>query len=117
VKKISARRLHFVQRAAREAGCCILLKGEDTLVAQGERVAVNSSGNSALATAGTGDVLSGVIGALLARGTDPYNAARAGAWAHGRAAELWLEDSRWPPESMAATDLLPYLPRAFAEVY
>ena len=116
-KEVQARRLHFARRAAKETGCCVLLKGADTLVAQGERVAVNSSGNPALATAGTGDVLSGVIGALLSRGTDAHDAARAGAWAHGRAAELWLQENGWPPESMAATDILPYLPRAFAEIY
>ena len=116
-KEVQARRLHFARRAAKETGCCVLLKGADTLVAQGERVAVNSSGNPALATAGTGDVLSGVIGALLSRGTDAYDAARAGAWAHGRAAELWLQENGGPPESMAATDLLPHLPPAFGEIY
>ncbi len=61
-------------------------------------------------------MLSGVIGALLSRGMTPFDAARAGAWAHGRAAQMWLEVSGWPLESMAATDLPPYLPRAFAEV-
>jgi len=117
VKEVQSRRLHYARRAAEEAGCCVLLKGADTLVAYGERVAVNSTGSAALATAGTGDVLSGVVGALLSRGIGAYDAARAGVWAHGRAAELWLEETGWPPESMAATDLLPYLPQAFAEIY
>jgi ADP-dependent NAD(P)H-hydrate dehydratase / NAD(P)H-hydrate epimerase len=115
-KEISARRLRCARGAAQEHGCCVLLKGSDTLVVEGGRVAVNSTGNVALATAGTGDVLSGVIGALLSRGTDAYEAARAGAWAHGRAAELWLEETGWPAESLIATDLLAYLPRAFSEV-
>ncbi len=95
----------------------MLLKGADTLVAQGDRVSVNSTGSAALATAGTGDVLSGIVGALLSRGVEPYDAARSGAWAHGRASELWLEETGWPAESMAATDLLPYLPPAFGEIY
>ncbi len=116
-KDISARRLHYTRGAAKQSGSCVLLKGDDTLVIEGAKVAVNSTGTPALATAGTGDVLSGVIGALLSRGMDPYDAARAGAWAHGRAAELWLEDSGWPPESMVATDLSPHLPRAFGEIY
>ena len=116
-KEIQARRLHVARRTAEESGCCVLLKGADTLVAQGDRVSVNSTGSAALATAGTGDVLSGITGALLARGVDPYDAARTGAWAHGRASELWLEETGWPPESMAATDLLPYVPPAFGEVY
>jgi NAD(P)H-hydrate epimerase len=46
----------------------------------------------------------------------PYDAARAGAWAHGRAAELWLGETGWPVESMSATDLFAHLPRAFAEI-
>ena len=87
------------------------------MVACAERVAVNSTGGAQLATAGTGDVLSGIIGALLARGMEAYDAARTCAWAHGRAAEFWLEESGWPAESMVATDLLSYLPRAFGEIY
>ena len=54
--------------------------------------------------------------ALLSRGMEPYEAARAGAWVHGRASELWLEDTGWPAESMIATDLLPYLPPAVGEL-
>jgi NAD(P)H-hydrate epimerase len=61
-------------------------------------------------------VLSGVIGAFLSRGMDVYEAARAGAWVHGRAAELWLEEIGWPAESMIATDLLDYLPVAVGEM-
>ena len=95
----------------------MLLKGSDTIVVDGTRAAVNSTGGVALATAGTGDVLSGVIGALLSRGADPYDAARTGAWAHGRAAELWLKETGRPVESMVATDLFEYLPAAFAELY
>jgi ADP-dependent NAD(P)H-hydrate dehydratase / NAD(P)H-hydrate epimerase len=115
-KEVSAGRLRSARSAAQEHGCCVLLKGSDTLVVEGERVAVNSTGSVALATAGTGDVLSGVIGALLSRGMDAYEAARAGAWAHGRAAELWLEETGWPAESMIATDLLGYLPVAVGEL-
>jgi ADP-dependent NAD(P)H-hydrate dehydratase / NAD(P)H-hydrate epimerase len=115
-KEVSARRLEAARRAAGRYGCCVLLKGSDTLIVEGERVAVNSTGSVALATAGTGDVLSGVIGALLSRGMDVYEAARAGAWAHGRAAELWIEETGWPAESMVATDLLDYLPLAVGEL-
>ncbi|WP_273841390.1 NAD(P)H-hydrate dehydratase [Rubrobacter calidifluminis] len=114
--EISARRLHHAREAARRFGCCVLLKGNDTIVAEGERVSVNPTGSVALATAGTGDVLSGVIGALLSRGMGVYDAARVGAWAHGRAAHLWLEETGWPAESMVATDLVPLLPRALREL-
>lgn len=115
-KEVSARRLDSARRAAEQHRCCVLLKGSDTLVVEGEKGAVNSTGNVALATAGTGDLLSGVIGALLSRGMDAYEASRAGAWVHGRAAELWLEETGWPAESFVATDLLDYLPRAVGEL-
>ncbi len=115
-KEVSARRLDSARNAADKHDCCVLLKGSGTLVVEGERVAVNSTGDVALATAGTGDVLSGVIGGLLSRGMDTYEAARAGAWAHGRAVELWLEETGWPSESLVATDLLGYLPRAVGEL-
>lgn len=115
-KEVSASRLSAARRTAGESASCVLLKGMDTLVAYGNRVAVNSTGTHALATAGTGDVLSGVIGALLSRGMEPYDAARAGSWAHGRAAELWIETTGWPAESMVATDLFSHLPEALAEL-
>jgi ADP-dependent NAD(P)H-hydrate dehydratase / NAD(P)H-hydrate epimerase len=115
-KEVSARRLRSARSVAEERGCCVLLKGSDTLVAEGGRVAVNSTGSVALATAGTGDILSGVIGALLSRGVNAYEAARAGAWIHGRAAELWLGETGWPAESLVATDLLLYLPVAAREL-
>ena len=115
-KEVSARRLRSARQAAEQRGCCVLLKGSDTLVVKGEKTAVNSTGNVALATAGTGDILSGVIGALLSRGVDVYEAAQVGAWAHGRAAELWLEDAGWPAESLIATDLLDFLPPALGEL-
>ena len=115
-KEVSAHRLRSAREAAQAYGCCVLLKGSDTLVAEGERIAVNSTGDVALATAGTGDVLSGVIGALLSRGMDACEAARAGAWVHGRAAEIWVEESSWPAESMIATDLLACIPVALGEL-
>ncbi len=74
---------------ARRTGCVVLWKGAGTLVADpGEnRLTRNRSGNPRLATAGSGDVLSGVIGALLAQGTAPAEAARLGAFLHGLAAD------------------------------
>jgi NAD(P)H-hydrate repair Nnr-like enzyme with NAD(P)H-hydrate dehydratase domain len=53
---------------------------------------------------------------MLSRGMGAYEAARAGAWVHGQAAELWLEETGWPAESMIATDLLEYLPEAVGEL-
>lgn len=72
--------------ARREA--VLLLKGRSTIVAERDRVALNPTGTSALATAGTGNVLTGIIGTLLAQGLAPFDAARAGAYWHGRAGQL-----------------------------
>jgi hydroxyethylthiazole kinase-like uncharacterized protein yjeF len=83
-----ADRLAAVRRAARDSGATVLLKGHRTLIAEpGGQAAVNLSGSSWLATAGSGDVLSGVIGSLLATGLPPLIAAAAGAFLHGRAGE------------------------------
>jgi NAD(P)H-hydrate repair Nnr-like enzyme with NAD(P)H-hydrate dehydratase domain len=74
------------------------------------RVRITTTGDARLATAGTGDVLSGIIGALLARGVAPFDAAASGAWLHGRAAQLG------PAEGLVAGDLLALLPGVLAEV-
>jgi ADP-dependent NAD(P)H-hydrate dehydratase / NAD(P)H-hydrate epimerase len=86
---VDAHRLEAVQRAAETYRCVVLLKGADTLVAApGQGVLVSAAGTPALATAGTGDVLTGVLAAFLAKGMDAQLAAGAAAFAHGRAAEL-----------------------------
>ncbi|HEX3279213.1 MAG TPA: NAD(P)H-hydrate dehydratase, partial [Thermoleophilaceae bacterium] len=86
-EQIAAHRLASVREAAERSGAVVLLKGDDTLVAlPGGEVAVNPAGTPALATAGTGDVLSGLIAALLAKGLDGFTAACLGARAHVLAA-------------------------------
>jgi NAD(P)H-hydrate epimerase len=80
---IAEDRLGAVRRAAQEAQAIVVLKGDDTLIADpGGRVAISPGGAPALATAGTGDVLSGVIAALLAKDLDPFTAASAGVRLH-----------------------------------
>ncbi|GGT24634.1 NAD(P)H-hydrate dehydratase [Nonomuraea spiralis] len=86
---IEAARLEHVRRAAAELGVTVLLKGSTTVVAEEARpVRVNGTGTSWLATGGTGDVLSGVAGALLAQGLGCYDAASVGAYLHGLAGRL-----------------------------
>ncbi|MGZ4476918.1 MAG: NAD(P)H-hydrate dehydratase [Nocardioides sp.] len=88
-KEIEARPLHFARHAAATYGVVVLLKGRRTVVATLEgRARINTTGTPYLATAGAGDVLAGLIGALLATGLDPFDAAGAGAWLHGAAATL-----------------------------
>lgn len=86
---VEAERLSHVRRAAERYQCVVLLKGRHTLVATSTgEVRVTTTGLPWLATAGAGDVLAGVIGALLAAGLGPYDAASVGSWLHGAAATL-----------------------------
>ena len=81
-----ADRIEAARRLAAEWSVVVLLKGPSTVIADAQgRARVVSDGDQRLATAGSGDVLSGVIGALLAAGLDPFDAAAAGAWIHGAA--------------------------------
>ena len=111
---VGARRLDSVRRAAAEAHAVVLLKGDDTLVADPSgRVGVNRGGAPALATAGTGDVLSGLIGAYLSKGMDPFAAACAGALVHARAGRLLAREIG--PEGVIAGDVIRALPRALSD--
>lgn len=84
-EEVGAHRLASAREAAAVSGAVVVLKGDDTIVADGERVAVNAVSAPALATAGSGDVLSGITAALLARGLEPFAAACAAVLAHARA--------------------------------
>lgn len=112
-KRVRARRLEHARKAAARSGAVIVLKGVDTIVVDPGGIAAVSSGASpALATAGTGDVLSGVIGAMLARGLDPFTAACAGVRLHARAGGLAAE--RVGQEGVVAGDVVASLPKAWA---
>ncbi|RJK93483.1 NAD(P)H-hydrate dehydratase [Vallicoccus soli] len=112
---VEARRLEHAQRAARAYDAVVLLKGSTTVVAAPDgRVRVNATGTPWLATAGSGDVLSGVVGALLGGGLDPFDAASAGAWLHGAAGRLASGDEDGTGLAggpVVAEDLLDALPR------
>jgi hydroxyethylthiazole kinase-like uncharacterized protein yjeF len=81
-------RIELATLAAQKFGQVIVLKGHRTVIADGERVFVNRTGDSTLSKAGTGDVLSGLIGTLLGQQMSPFDAACAGANIHGRAGEI-----------------------------
>src|SRR6202021_376110 len=85
---IQANRINAALDAARKFGCVVVLKGAHSVVASpGGKVFVNPTGNASMAKAGAGDVLSGVIGGLLAQKIEPFPAAIAGAYIHGLAGE------------------------------
>jgi hydroxyethylthiazole kinase-like uncharacterized protein yjeF len=86
---IEADRLRAACEAAERFGAVVLLKGSTTVIASPDGdVRINTTGSPWLATAGTGDVLAGAIGAYLAQGLSPLDAATVGAYLHGRAAQL-----------------------------
>lgn len=88
-------------------GGTLLLKGARTLIAtKGRPLAYNTTGTPGMATGGMGDVLSGLLGALLARGLDPHDAACAGAWIAGRAGERRIQEGAGSEESLVAGDVL-----------
>lgn len=96
--------------AHRLTGCHVLLKGFRSLIAHGDRCMVIHSGNSALAKAGTGDVLTGMIGALLAQGLDTPQAAGTAAYLHGRLADEWVRTGQ-DKATLLASDLKDLLPQ------
>jgi ADP-dependent NAD(P)H-hydrate dehydratase / NAD(P)H-hydrate epimerase len=109
-RDVDAHRLDAARRTASRYGAIVLLKGAGTIVASPrEGVLVAGYGTPALATAGTGDVLTGIVAAFLAKGMDARLAAGAAAVAHGVAAELVD-----PQPGTIASDLLPALQRALA---
>ena len=123
---VEARRLEHARRAADELGVTVLLKGSTTVIARPGHptVLVNPTGTPWLATAGTGDVLSGLAGALLAQGLEPAWAAAAAAYLHGMAARLAAAQAGHPgvqlpagvpvPEApIGASDVVRSLPDAF----
>lgn len=109
---VGARRLHHAREAARRSGALVVLKGDDTIVADpAGRAAVNALAAPALATAGTGDVLCGVLAALLAKRMDAFTAACAAVYLHARAGRLAAERAG-SPEGVIASDVVACLPAA-----
>jgi ADP-dependent NAD(P)H-hydrate dehydratase len=92
----------------------VVLKGHGTIITDGHRLAVNTTGNSGMATGGTGDVLTGIIAALLGQGLDAFEAARLGTYVHGTAGDLAAEELSKP--GMIASDLLTQIGRAWCEL-
>lgn len=105
-----SQRQPVAQQVAEAYNAVVVLKGADTLITDGRRTAVNPTGNVALATAGSGDVLTGIIASLIAQGMSLFDAAVAGAHLHGLAADLWAQ--RVGRVGLTAGELLALIPEA-----
>jgi ADP-dependent NAD(P)H-hydrate dehydratase len=124
VSKVDRDRDRAVREAQRKFGCIVVLKGHRTLIASPRSVQLkkkevsvfqNLSGNSALAKAGTGDVLTGMIAGLLAQNVEPLTAARLAVWMHGHLADCWVKSGH-DHLSLLASDLVRMLPAVLARV-
>lgn len=115
VKDIQNDRIKYAKLTAEKFGCCVVLKGNQTVVCTKElEVFVNTSGNSALAKAGSGDVLTGIISGLMAQGVSVENAAKLGVYLHGLCGELASQDLTL--YSVLATDQIDYIPQAIKKI-
>jgi NAD(P)H-hydrate epimerase len=115
-KEINANRIEVAREAARACNCVVVLKGHQTLVADRDGyVSVNPTGNPGMATGGMGDVLGGIIAALLARGADAFDAARAAVYLHGFAGDLLRDEMG--DTGLAALDLAEKLPYAIKALH
>jgi len=115
VSNSSYERMLKAQESAKLYGVYIILKGAHTLIATPDGMLYfNSTGNSGMATAGSGDVLTGILAGLLAQGYSPEEVAKIGVFLHGRAADLALEDES--KESLIAGDIIDRLGKAFKSV-
>jgi NAD(P)H-hydrate epimerase len=108
-----ARREELAVDFARQHRAVLVLKGHGTLITDGKRLYRNATGNPGMATGGTGDVLTGLIAALIAQGLEPFTAAQLGVHLHGRAGDLARD--ALGEMSMIATDLLDFLPSALRQ--
>lgn len=115
VKDIQNDRIKYAKLTAEKFGCCVVLKGNQTVVCTKElEVFVNTSGNSALAKAGSGDVLTGIISGLMAQDVSVENAAKLGVYLHGLCGELASQDLSL--YSVLATDQIDYIPQAIKKI-
>jgi NAD(P)H-hydrate epimerase len=97
-----------------EGKTVVVLKGHNTVVTDGTQFSINRTGNPGMATGGSGDVLTGIVTALLCQSLAPFDAARLGVHVHGLAGDLAAEDLG--QVSMIASDLIHFLPKAFRAV-
>jgi NAD(P)H-hydrate epimerase len=111
VEQVQENRESFAKKYAQQSGAVVLLKGKNSIITDGKETYINQTGNPGMATAGSGDVLAGIIAALAAQGLTALEAARLGAHLHGLAGDFAAETMG--EHSLIASDILESLPDAF----
>lgn len=114
VAEINDNREKYARITSQTYECITVLKGNQTIVTNGEKIYINQSGNSALAKAGTGDVLTGIIAGLAAQKLSPLDAALAGVFIHGLSGDIASSDMT--EYSVLASDVIEYIPFALKEI-
>jgi len=114
IDTVKKRRKELVKEFALRYNLTLVLKGCNTLISDGEKIFENKSGNPGMATAGMGDVLSGIIAGLMAQGITPCKAARFGVYIHGLAGDLAVKDKT--QNCLIASDIIDYLPKAIKKL-
>jgi NAD(P)H-hydrate epimerase len=105
-------KIKHVQKTARKLNAILLMKGPVDIISDGERLKLNFTGNPGMTVGGTGDVLSGVVGALLAQGADAFEAGVAGAFVNGAAGDFVFTEKGY---HMVASDLIDWIPRVLSD--
>jgi hydroxyethylthiazole kinase-like uncharacterized protein yjeF len=103
-------KIDVVSDASRECKCTVLLKGVVDIISNGESVKLNSTGNPGMTVGGTGDLLAGIVGSLMAQGHNAYEAAYLGSFINGSAGDIAKKDFGY---NFLASDILKYIPRIF----
>ncbi len=112
--EVIANREKYARISAQTYECITVLKGKNTIVTDGEKIYVNTTGNSALSKAGTGDVLTGMITGFLSQKVTPFKAAILSVFLHGLAGDIASED--YTKYSVLASDVIDYIPYAINEI-
>lgn len=111
IPEVQEKRADFASKYAKVSGAIVALKGHNTVVANGTEVYVNETGNPGMSTAGSGDVLSGVIAGLVAQGMAPFDAAKLGVFLHGLAGDIAMQDIGM--HGVIASDIMERIPSAY----
>ncbi len=114
IENVQKNRIDAAREASQKFGAIVLLKGHRTVIANGNAIHINETGNSALAKAGSGDCLTGIIAGLLAQKMEPFDAAVLGAKLHGIAGEI--ASAELSEYGVLASDLPRYIPQAIKKI-